>query len=139
MGSGFSSERVFSRNIEELIERVRADGGTPVLMTFAWNIPDNYTRLGCLRFRVGYNNPDRNNRTAIELWGPRNYIVEGLRRHNAVVRRLAKEYNVDLIDQEALLGNDLHWFGDVCHLSDEGTDEFIRNIKLYFVEHGFLR
>jgi hypothetical protein len=44
------------------------------------------------------------------------------------VRELAQTHNVFLIDQEKLMGKDLYYFGDVCHLSEAGTEKFIDNI-----------
>ncbi len=36
------------------------------------------------------------------------------------------------------MGKDLEWFGDVVHLSNPGTDRFVRNIVDAFVAHGLL-
>jgi hypothetical protein len=37
------------------------------------------------------------------------------------------------------MGIDLRWFGDVCHLSEEGTDRFIENIAGLFAREGGFR
>jgi len=46
---------------------------------------------------------------------------------------------VFLIDQEKLLRKDLVWYGDVCHLSEEGTERFIDNIINFFIELGLFQ
>ncbi len=134
----FVSEDLFKRNIKELVEAIHKKGGVPILMTYAWNIPDNYTREGFKAGTLGYNNPDKLSPTAVELWGKQEFVELAMQKHNRVIRQIAKEYDLLLIDQENMMGNNLYWFGDVFHFSDEGTEQFIKNTTDFFLEHGLL-
>jgi len=136
--SHYASEVTFERNLSTLVERIRLDGATPVLMTFAWSIPTNYTYEGFASQRIGYNNPTNYDRWPVELWGTPEYVRKGLDAHNRIVRRLSERHRVPLLDQESLMGRDLRWFGDACHLSEEGTDRFIENIAGLFAREGWL-
>ena len=135
--NNYISEQLFKRNIMRLIEEIRQNDGVPVLMTYAWNIPDNYNQESFQSGNIGYE-PSDFRRYPIELWGSVRYVKEGLQRHNLVIREVAKRNNVLLIDQEKLMGKELRWFEDVCHFSEEGTDKFIQNIVGFFVEQSIL-
>jgi hypothetical protein len=133
----FVSERLFKRNITELIKEIKKNGAVPVLMTFAWNKPDHYNQTLFESGQVGYK-PTQYGRYPIELWGSIGFVKEGLQRHNRVIRDIAIQHGVYLIDQEDLMSKDLRWFEDVCHFSPEGTAEFIRNIRNYFTENKLM-
>ncbi len=126
--AGFASERTYWTNLNTIIDRIEEHGGTPVLMTYAWCIPANYSYEGFLKRTVGYNNADGGNVRPTELWGPPAFVAEGMRRHNKIVRQIASSRGLLLIDQEAHMGKDLRFFSDVCHFSDEGVDHFIDHI-----------
>jgi lysophospholipase L1-like esterase len=135
---GSPGEEVFRQNLLTLIKAARENGSVPILMTFAWTIPDGYTRESFKSGSLGYNNPTAYDSWPVELWGPVGYVREGLQAYNKIVREISRTENVFLIDQEYLMGKDPYWFGDVCHLSEEGTDEFIKNIVTFFVERGLI-
>lgn len=134
----FVSVDLFRRNILEIIREARRSGSVPVLMTFAWSMPENYSNILFRAGALGYNNPTRYDQHPAELWGSPQNVRRGLQLHNVVIRELSSEYDVLLIDQESLMGKELLWFGDLCHLSDEGTDRFIRNISDYFSRNELL-
>lgn len=129
------AEDVFRQNLITLIQSIRANGSVPILMTFAWSIPDNYTKESFQSGSLGYNNPTKYDSAPVEMWGSVGYVREGLQANNNTVVQIARGNNVLLIDQERLIGKDLYWFGDVCHLSEEGTDRFIRNITSFFIDN----
>lgn len=137
-GSGFASEASFRRNLVTLVTESRAAGAEPVLMTFAWSIPEGYSLDAFRAGRVGYNNPERIASTAVEVWGAPAYVREGLARHNLVVHAVAAEHDVALLDQERLMGHEPFWFGDVCHLSEPGTDRFVAFVADFFAQRGWL-
>jgi len=128
----FASESSLRKNLKTLVEESRDNEITPILMTFAYSILDNYSLEKFKEHSLGYNNPNNYDAQPVELWGSPNYVREGIERHNKVIREVSKEMGVLLIDQEALVGKDLRWFGDLCHLSEEGTDLFVQNIKSFF-------
>ena len=138
--ANFMAEKSFETNLRALVQAVRSTGGTPVLMTFASFIPEDYSLD---RFKAGdlpYNNPSRYDYCAVELWGDTAYVKEGLERHNAIIFRLANELGVDLIDQDERLSGDPGNFGDPVHFSEAGTDRFIANLTEYLArELGLLQ
>ena len=67
--SDFSSEATFKRNILTLVRDIRRDDSTPILMTFAWNIPANYTQAAFEVHSLGYNNPTNYDRLARRTLG----------------------------------------------------------------------
>jgi lysophospholipase L1-like esterase len=134
----FASVRTFARNLTQIVDMAAEDRATPVLMTFAWSVPPDYSYEAFAAGRIAYDNPTNYDRWPVELWGPRGWVVEGLQRHNAVVRELARSRRLPFIDQEALIGKDLRWFGDPCHLSEAGTDRFVENVAALFAREGWL-
>ncbi len=139
LAAGFASAAVFRDNLEWLVDAVRDDGGTPVLATFAWSIPRGYSYDAFQAGRLGYNNPERYDRCAVEVWGPVTWVREGIARHNLAVHEVAAARDVLLLDAERELGRDLHRFGDVCHLSEPGTDDFVELLARFLAEAGLLR
>lgn len=137
-GSGLASAEVFARNLETLVREVRAHGGTPVLMTFAWSIPPDYAYDRFQAGQLGYDNPEHYDEWPVELWGPVDWVRRGLIRHNVAVHELARREAVPLVDQERLLGKDPAWFGDVCHPSEAGVDRFVENVAVALAADGLL-
>lgn len=123
--AGFRSEATFRRNLRTIVAEARENGARPVLMTFGWSIPPGYTKERFAAGTVGYRNPDNYDAWGVELWGKPDDVREGLARHNQVIRALAAELNVPLIDIEALMEHDPAWFGDPCHLNEEGTERLV--------------
>lgn len=134
----YVSEKLFKRNMTSLIHEIQKDGGIPVLMSFAWNLPVNYSHETFLSGSVGYASTNFE-KYPVELWGSPEYVSEGLRRHNNVIRQIALIDGALFIDQESLMGKELLWFEDVCHFSDEGTVRFILNITDFFREQGLFK
>ena len=139
-GSQFSSYQTFEQNIRELIRLIKRDDSTPLLMTFAWHIPDNYTETKFNQGKLGYNNPTNYDKCPVELWGSVDYVKEGLMRHNAIIKKIAREEQVMLIDIEGMdtFRNNPQNFGDVCHLSEDGTEIFIKIITDFFQLYNLL-
>lgn len=131
-GAGIAASKTFEHNMRQLIQLVKRDGGVPVLMTFAWHIPENYTKESFESDGAGYNNQTRYDMWPVELWGEVDYVKQGLILNNSTVRKLAREENVLLIDQESMLSKDIRNFGDVCHFSESGTEIFVNSIAYYF-------
>jgi lysophospholipase L1-like esterase len=134
----FISEKLFRRNITTLIKEVRKDQGVPVLMTFAWTIPENYTRDAFIKNTVGYNKSIHYHSYPVELWGSVEYVLEGIMKHNNVLKELSRQYDTFLIDQEIEMGKDLIWFEDICHFSVEGAEKFAKNVAEYFIMNNIL-
>jgi lysophospholipase L1-like esterase len=137
-GSGLRSAESLRANLRELVAAVRAHGGTPVLSTFAWAIPSDYTEERFVKGEAGYQNPERYDYCPVELWGPVPWVREGLARQNLAVHEVAHETGAPLFDAEAAMGKDLRWFGDVCHFSDVGVDVFAQRLADWLAREGLL-
>jgi lysophospholipase L1-like esterase len=126
--ANFASLPVFSDNTEEIISLSKSIGANPVLITFAFHLPDNYSRKSFLDKTLDYSNPDNYDSRDVYNWGPPAYVREGLVRQNNILRNVAKKQNVLLIDMDAKMSGQGSWFGDVCHFNDEGVDVFVEKV-----------
>ncbi|MEQ9449979.1 MAG: GDSL-type esterase/lipase family protein [Pseudomonadales bacterium] len=124
----FASNATFESNLQELIAAIRANGATPILMSFAWHIPENYSLDGFKAYEVGYNNPTHYDECPVELWGTTSYVRAGLNLHNQTLRKLARNTQTHLIDLDSYLSGNIENFGDVVHLSDIGTDRLVERV-----------
>lgn len=131
-GMNFKAEESFQENLRGIVRETRADGAVPVLMTFAWHLPANYDHHAFLSGQVGYNNPERYDPQPVSVWGTDDYVKEGLRRHNEVIRKISVEEKVSMVDQQKLLGEKIENFGDLCHPSEIGVDRFVANLADLF-------
>jgi len=120
----FSSLQSFVANVEQIIAISNSIGAKPVLMTLAFHLPENYSRQAFLDKQLDYSNPDNYDSRDVYNWGPPEYVREGLARENASIRKIAAEKNIALIDVDAQMSAEGHWFGDVCHFNDAGVDVF---------------
>jgi hypothetical protein len=140
-GAQFASCETFGQNIRALIRLIKRDNGCPILMTFAWYIPDDYTFMKFRQGSLNYNNPENYDECSVEFWGKVDFVKEGLKRHNSIIRNIAREEQVMLIDIERMnaFSNNSENFGDVCHLSEDGTDVFVKTITDFFLSKDLLR
>jgi hypothetical protein len=109
-------------------------------MTFAWYIPDDYTFKKFCQGSLDYNNPEKYDECSVQFWGSVDFVKEGLRRHNSIIRNIAKEEQVMLIDIERMdaFSNNSQNFGDVCHFSENGTEIFVKTITDFFLSKDLL-
>ncbi|HSC75244.1 MAG TPA: GDSL-type esterase/lipase family protein [Pseudomonadales bacterium] len=122
--ANFSSLSVFTANLEQIVAISKSIGAKPVLMTFAFHIPGNYSRQAFLDKQLDYSNPDNYDSREVNNWGPPEYVREGLTRQNKIIRDVAEKNGVALIDVDAKMSEQGRWFGDVCHFNDAGVDVF---------------
>jgi len=139
MASPYISEPIFKENLITLINSIKESGAKPILMTFAYSIPSNYSFNNFKLNKVGYNNSEKYDRCPVEMWGNPKYVDTAIRHNNNIIHSIKEKYNVMFIDQHDLMGKDLHWYGDLCHFSKEGTDKFIQNIVDYFNENKLIK
>ena len=124
----FSSVQSFANNLDAMVQRIREAGGKPVLMTFAFHLPANYTRQAFLDKQLDYSNPDNYDARDVFNWGPPDYVREGLTRENAAIRAYAQQQQLALIDMDALMSGHGQWFGDICHFNDDGVAIFADHV-----------
>lgn len=136
--AGDAALPVFAANIRELVELVREDGAKPVLMSFAWNIPDDYTYELFQGRKLGYRAGADYESWPVELWGEPASIRVGMLANNAKLREIAADTGIDFIEQDAVLSPDISLFGDVCHLNERGSTSLTANIVDYFKRQQLL-
>ncbi len=122
--ANFASLPVFTANLEKIVSISKNIGAKPVLMTFAFHLPENYSRQAFLDKQLDYSNPDNYDSRDVYNWGPPDYVREGLTRQNTIIREIAKKQDVILVDADAQISGQGIWFGDVCHFNDAGVDVF---------------
>lgn len=120
----FASLPVFARNVEQIVAESRRVGAQPVLISFASHLPENYSRQAFLDKTLDYVNPDNYDSRDVYNWGPPDYVREGLARENKLLREIARQRDVLLIDIDQQMSGRGQWFGDVCHFNAEGVAVF---------------
>lgn len=139
-GARVKSAAPFRENLSRIVGLARERGALPVLMTFAHAPVEGYTRERFQAKTLGY--AQGKQEKEIELWGSPGHIIEGLRVHNQVIEGLAREREVLLVDQHALMGSDLRYFVDICHFSPEGAEVFAAHLadalsaEIFVGQHG---
>jgi hypothetical protein len=120
----FASLSAFERNVNAMVDTSLRNGAKPILLTFAYHLSANYSRQGFLQQALDYRNPDHYDSRDVYNWGPPDYVRAGLQQENAVLRNIAAQRNVALIDIDAAMSGRGEWFGDVCHFNNEGVAVF---------------
>jgi len=124
----FASQNSFSDNINTLIDISQQIGAKPVLLTFAYHLPANYSRQAFLNQQLDYRNPDNYDSRDVYNWGPPTYVREGLDKENTALREIAAQRKIALIDIDQQMSNHGAWFGDVCHFNNEGVAQFTARV-----------
>jgi lysophospholipase L1-like esterase len=132
--SAFQSTETFQANLERLVTRTIEDGAIPLLVTYASCVPPDYSLERFLKGEVSYNNPERYDAQAIEGWGPKDTVLEGINRHNQVTIEVAHRHALPLLDAAVIFGSDPVDFGDVAHFSEPGTDRFAALLAGFILE-----
>ena len=101
---------VFERNLRAIIRLAKGDGTNVLLCTFPYSLRENMSpqdrqRLGGFGWYK-----------FLTVEG----VIDGLLRHNLIVRRLAKEEGCLLCDLEAVVPKDFDHFFDACHIRPKG-------------------
>ena len=126
--ANFSSLQSFTANIEQIIAISNSIDAKPILMTFAFHLPENYSRQAFLNKQMDYSNPDNYDSRDVFNWGPPEYVREGLTQENAIIKKIAAKNNIVLIDVDAEMSAQGLWFSDVCHFNDTGVDFFTASV-----------
>ncbi len=124
--ANFLSLQSFAGNVSLIVEESRQLLAVPVLISFAYHLPENYSRQAFLAGTLDYSNPDQYDVRDVFNWGPPDYMRKGLAQQNAILQELAAEKNIMLVDADTQMSGRGVWFGDVCHFNDEGVDIFVR-------------
>ena len=127
--ANFASLQSYENNVRDIIALARQHGATPVLVSFAFHLPDNYSRQAFLDQQLDYSNPDNYDSREVNNWGPPDYVRTALQENNRILKRLASTEQIPLIDIDASMSGHGQWFGDVCHFNDSGVDVFVDTVS----------
>jgi hypothetical protein len=130
-GRQVKTERSFRMNLERILERAEERGEPVLLMTFATHVPPDYAHRLFIRRELDYSS----HALPIELWGVPAHVQDAVRKHNAIVEKLAREHETLFVDQDRLIPKTRENFNDVCHLTPRGGREFVENIEGVVLEH----
>jgi hypothetical protein len=120
-GQDIRTRQSFLNHYEEIVTTAQRKGEPVVLMTFAYNIPENY------RLEDYANQPM--DPLALAMWGEPRHVAAAIDEHNDAVRELAQRHpEVIFIDQQRLLPRDSSVFFDCCHFKDEGCAQFVQHL-----------
>lgn len=128
-GREIKTDRTVRRNIEEIVTAAAVRGDTVLLLTFACDLPADYTdeRFGNGEFQ--YALPQNELRCGAGNWGRPEHIIATVKAQNAAIRALARAHpEIPFVDEAALMPNQTRLFVDPCHLSDEGSRRFVENL-----------
>ncbi|MBN1943845.1 MAG: hypothetical protein JW849_11180 [Phycisphaerae bacterium] len=118
-GVEIKTDRTFRRNVEGILDLAKDRGEPVLLLTFAWYIPENYTKDKCKAGQLDYARSPRP--SLVEMWGSTDGVPKGIRAHNDVLRQLALEHpEAMFVDADLLIPKRGENFNDVCHLSEAG-------------------
>jgi hypothetical protein len=123
---GLQGEEEFSSMLQDFIETTRAIGSVPVLTTFATShirkqlaVFPNDIALGLFKY---------SSFLSVEGW------VTSVERLNAVVRRIAAQEGIMLIDLEGSMSGHPEFFRDFIHFTPAGHEAVARTMKDALIE-----
>ncbi len=124
-GSQVRSHLALQKNIQAIREIAKKKQEKIFIGTFAYHMPDNYTRRKFQRRQLDYGR----HRSAIELWGLPENVRLALFRHNEIIRQFTMQNpGTTLIDLQATMPPGKIYFDDICHLTRKGSDTFAKRI-----------
>lgn len=130
-GSQIKSARSFRRNLENIADRAASKGETLILGAYAYYIPQDYSYDAFKAQTLDYGQQIY----PIELYGIPSNVKKALDTHEDIVRNLASEHHLELLDLQALLPKDSLHFDDVCHITDKACGLFGRTLEETITEN----
>ncbi|MHC4225063.1 MAG: SGNH/GDSL hydrolase family protein, partial [Planctomycetota bacterium] len=122
----------FARNLRRFVRRTREEGVRPVIFSYPSALRDTLEES------------ERAGVPGLDYWfhrlSPFEYptLIEGIRRYNAVIRRIATEESVPVIELARLLPKRVELYESTVHHSDEGEDEVARIVADALLSNGAL-
>jgi hypothetical protein len=123
-GLDVKSEKPFRDNLSAILDLAESRGEPVLLMTFALNIAEGYSKDAFEGLELDYTR----HRSALRWWGTLEAVLAGVDTHNAVIRELAAERRTLFVDQAALIPSERRVYDDLCHLTVAGSELFVDNM-----------
>lgn len=116
-------------NHEEILRAAAARKDTVLLMTFAYDIPGDYTQERFKSHALDYSYRPDGRSCGAEMWGHPGDVAASIAAQNEAIRLLAGAHpEVLFVDQRKLMPEEGRLFVDPCHLSEEGSRRFVENL-----------
>jgi len=127
-GSEIKTAQSFENNLTKIIEIARRKKEAFVLLSYAFYVPNNYTRTKFVNGDLDYSECDHYF-SAIETWGKPQHVVKGIIAHDNIIKEIARKYSeVDFVDLNTQIPKQGEYFCDICHFSYQGSQEFVDSI-----------
>lgn len=123
-GGDLKTAATFEQNLRDIIALADHRGDPLMLMTFATYEPADYTFAAFTQNQLDY----ALHLCATELWGKPEHVSAAIAAHNDVVRDLADEHGLPLVDQQALMPGEGGLYNDICHFTHKGSQVFVDNL-----------
>lgn len=123
-GSEIKTGPAVQAHLEKMLQLASQKQIPVALLSFATHFVDGYTKAAFQAGRLGY--ADGAYGLATEVWGDAENVRRGVQVHNDIIRQIvANHSDLPFIDvQRELI--DIRFFTDVCHLSPQGIEEFVK-------------
>jgi hypothetical protein len=123
-GAELKTPGPFEANLRKIVELANAKREPVLLMTFAYHLVDGYTDEAFQNRQLDYSDPF----APVGLWGKPDNVRRAVDEHNRRIIKVAQESKCFFVDQRSLMPPEGEFFNDVCHLTHEGTRQFVANM-----------
>jgi hypothetical protein len=115
--------KAYRKNLGSIADAVDSSKGRLLLMTFAYDLPENYSHEAFLAHQLGYGKGKYD--MGADVWGTPEGVRAAITTHNGVMCEIARQHkNTILIDEEKQMPKSGIYFSDCCHLTDQGIAKF---------------
>jgi len=110
-------------NISGIVRTARSRNETPLIMTFAYYVPESYSLEAFQNKTLDY----FDYWIPIEHWGNATNVLRTLQEHNDAIRKTVNgDRGSDFLDMNKRMPEEGVNFVDICHLSESGCKTFAR-------------
>jgi hypothetical protein len=124
-GLNIKTKKPFYENLKHITERATAKKQALILSSFAFYIPTNYNLEKFKKYELDCGK----HRNPVELWGSIETVSKRIETHNEVILALKNAFKenpyVFVVDICGNLPKNKSTFDDICHLSTEGSRQFV--------------
>jgi hypothetical protein len=116
----------YRRNLESIADAADRNHSRLLLVTFASDVPKNYSAEAFRAHRLGYGKGKYD--VGLDVWGTPSGVQAAIAAHNAVVREVAARHkNAILDDEERQMPKSGTCFSDPCHFTEQGIATFVEH------------
>jgi hypothetical protein len=115
--------KAYRRNLESIADAIDRYDGRLMLMTFAYDLPADYSAQAFREHRLGYGRGKYD--VGVDVWGTPEGVRAAITAHNGALREIADRHkSAILVDEEKQMPKSGTYFSDPCHLTDAGIAKF---------------